>query len=689
MPELLFEIGCEEIPAEDLIRLPNEFKQLAQKSFESNRIQCSDVKSFATPRRLTLVANLESMQQDLKEQRMGPARKVAFDAAENPTPAGLGFAKSAGVPFEKLSITSTAKGEYLFAEILVAGRKTRDVLMELLPAVVKGLSFRKFMKWGSEDFSFGRPIRNLVLLFDNETIPLNIAGVSSSRFSFGHRFIGNRKIEVESFDQYRKKLDENGVILAFEDRSNRIHGELHDHALKANSELREDKELLELMANEVEFPEVLTGTFPEEFLKLPQEILINAMRKHQKYFCATDTSGNLLPVFFTVLNIHAKDPELIRKGHKRVLMARLRDAEFFWREDLKSDFTTLQNKLGRVTYHEKLGSYTEKVNRMLSIANEIVKQLNLQETGPQLQKLIEMSKTDLVTLMVGEFPELQGVMSGLYAREMKMREEEWQALYDQYLPTSAEGNIPRNLLGALLSLIDRIEILTSGYVLNMIPTGSRDPYALRRAASGVIRILLDFRLKLDLRPIIDHAFTLYNRKTKLSRSEMLHGVMELLEARFRFLMEQRGIAHDYLNAILAVGSGIFLDAFNRTNALWSKNQSEDLKTLARCFKRINNIISGQPDHVFDAAKLTDDGEKRLNQVFTDMEFRLSQLIQEGQYLDALDIMVTLGPEIDNFFDEVMVMAEDEQMRKNRIALLQKISHLYHKIADFSQLQIDK
>lgn len=688
MPELLFEIGCEEIPAEDLLRLPEEFKQYAQKAFETNRIQSSDVKTFATPRRLTLVANLDSMQQDLKEQRMGPARKVAFDAAGNPTPAGLGFAKSAGVPFEKLAVASTPKGEYLSAEILVTGRKTRDVLLEIIPAIIKGLSFRKFMKWGSEDFSFGRPIRNLVLLFDNETIPLTVAGVSSTRFTFGHRFMGQKKIEVESFEQYKKKLEDNGVILAFEDRSNRIKGQLHDHALKANSVLREDHELLEIMANEVEYPEILTGTFPSEFLNLPQEILVNAMRKHQKYFCGTDTAGNLLPVFFTVLNTRATDPELIRKGHQRVLMARLRDAEFFWREDLKSDLITFQNKLSRVTYHEKLGSYSEKVSRMLSIADEIIKQTMLEEISPKLRKLIQMSKADLVTLMVGEFPELQGIMSGLYAREMKLQEEEWQALYDQYLPAAAEGAMPRNLLGALLSLIDRIEILTSGYVLNMIPTGSRDPYALRRAATGVMRIVLENRLKLDLRPIIDHAFTLYNRKTKLSRDEMLHGVMELLESRFRFLMEQRGLAHDYLNAILAVGSGAFIDAFNRANALWSKNQSQDLKTLARCFKRINNIITGQPDHEFDPAKLTDDGEKRLNQVFADMEFRVQQLIQEGQYLDALDIMVTLGPEIDNFFDEVLVMAEDEQLRKNRIALLQKISHLYRKIADFSQLQIE-
>ncbi len=688
MPELLFEIGCEEIPAEDLMRLPDEFKELAQKAFESNRIQCSRVETYATPRRLTLVADLRSMQQDLREQRMGPAKKVAFDSAGNPTPAGLGFAKSAGIPFEKLMVVSTPKGEYLSAEILEPGRKTTEVLLDIIPPVVKGLSFRKFMKWGSEEFAFGRPVRNLVLLFDNEVIPLTLAGVTPGRFSFGHRFMGSGKIEVESFKQYRKKLEENGVILAFEERSARIRRQLHDHVLRANGVLQEDEELLNTMANEVEYPEVLTGTFSREFLALPQEILMNAMRKHQKYFCATDTAGSLLPVFFTVLNIRAFDPELIRKGHERVLMARLRDAEFFWREDLKTDLATSQIKLSRVTYHEKLGSYSEKVNRMLSIADEIVKQMNLQESVQKLRRLIEISKADLVTLMVGEFPELQGIMAGLYARELIMPEEEWQALYDQYLPSSADGKLPRNLLGALLSLIDRIEILASGYVLNMIPTGSRDPYALRRAATGVLRIVLEFRLQLDLLPIVDHAFTLYNRKTKLSRSEMLHGVMELLEARFRFLMEQRGIAHDYMNAILAVGNGMFVDAFNRANALWSKNQSEDLKTLARCFKRINNIISGQPDYEFDAAKVVDDGEKRLNQVFTDMEFRVSQLIQEGQYLDALHIMVTLGPEIDNFFDEVLVMAEDEQLRKNRIALLQKISHLYRKIADFSQLQIE-
>ena len=688
MPELIFEVGTEEIPADDLLKLPAQLNDLASKSFEANRIDCSKIETFATPRRITLFADLASMQKDLREQRMGPAKKVAVDAAGNPTPAALGFARNAGVPFEKLTLVSTPKGEYLSAEILVKGQKTAQVLAETIPAIVKGLSFKKFMKWGSEDFVFGRPIRNLLLLFDNEVIPLTIAGVQTGRTTFGHRFLGSQKIDVESYDQYRKKLEENGVVLSFDDRSQRIRKELQENVSKINGILLEDDDLLQIMANEVEYPQVLSGTFPAEFLSLPQEILINAMRKHQKYFSATDSNGKLLPAFFTVLNTRTSESDAIRKGHERVLMARLRDAEFFWREDLKTSLGENQKKLSRVTYHEKLGSYSDKVVRMLSIADQIIKQLGLEESAPKLRKLIEFSKADLVTLMVGEFPELQGVIAGLHARENQMHEDEWQALYDQYLPASAEGKIPRGTPGALLSMIDRIEILASGYVLNMIPTGSRDPYALRRAATGLIRIIIDFRLPIDLLPVLDHAFTLYERKTKLTRSEMLHAVLELLENRLRFLMEQRGLAHDYLNAILAIKSGSFLDAFNRANALWSKNASEDLKTLARCFKRINNIISDQPVHEFDATKLLDDGEKRLNQVFSDMEFRVQQLIQDGKYLDALDIMVTLGPEIDNFFDEVLVMAEDEQLRKNRIALLQKISHLYRKIADFSQLQIE-
>jgi glycyl-tRNA synthetase beta chain len=688
MPELIFEIGTEETPADDLFRIPAQLKDLAEKTFETNRIDCSKIETYATPRRITLFADLAPNQKDLREVRTGPAKKVAVDSAGKPTPAALGFAKNAGVPFESLTVISTPKGEYLAAEILVKGRQTSEVLAEIIPPLVKGLSFKKFMKWGSEDFVFGRPIRNILFLFNDEVVPIKLAGVESGSTTFGHRFLGSSKIPVESFDQYRKKLEENGVVLAFEDRVERIRKELQENVSKAKGVLLEDEDLLQTMANEVEYPQVLTGSFPPEFLSLPQEILINAMRKHQKYFSATDDQGKLLPAFFTVLNTRTSEPEPIRIGHERVLMARLRDAEFFWREDLKTSLEENQKKLDRVTYHEKLGSYSEKIARMTSIADQIVKQLGLQEIAPTLAKVIELSKADLVTLMVGEFPELQGIMAGLHAREMGMSQEEWQALYDQYLPASAEGKIPRGTVGALLSLIDRIEILASGYVLNMIPTGSRDPYALRRAATGIIRVVLEFRLPIDLLPILDHAFTLYERKTKLTRSEMLHAVLELLENRFRYLMEQRGIAHDYLNAILANKTGSFMDAFSRANALWSKNASDDLKTLARCFKRINNIISDQPVHQFDATKLVEDGEKRLNQVFTDMEFRVQQLIQDGKYLDALDIMVTLGPEIDNFFDEVMVMAEDEQLRKNRIAFLQKISHVYRKIGDFSQLQIE-
>jgi glycyl-tRNA synthetase beta chain len=345
--------------------------------------------------------------------------------------------------------------------------------------------------------------------------------------------------------------------------------------------------------------------------------------------------------------------------------------------------------LSRLTYHEKLGAYNQKVERMAVIAHDVLAQLGRLDAEPQIARLIHTSKVDLLTLMVGEFPELQGVMAGLYAQQEGYSEEDCQALYDHYLPITAEDRVPRGLAGALLSLCDRIEVLVSGYILNMIPTGSKDPYALRRVATGAARILLEHALNVDLRPVFDRALTLYDRKTKLTRSEMLKGLVELMEARFRFLMEQKGIAYDTLNAILGVDTHSLLDAAARVNALWAKRQSDDIKTLARCFKRIHNIISNQADNPFDAEMLVEDGEKRLHKVFSDLEFRVRQLIDERQYLDALEIMVTLGPEIDNFFDEVLVMAEDMKIRNNRMALLQTISRLYRRIADFSQLQIEQ
>ena len=689
MPELLFELGCEEIPADDLLVLPEELKKRAAQAFEINRLVFTEIETHATPRRLVLRAQIERKQIELREEKVGPPLKVAVDLNGTPTAAGLGFAKNFGLSFQKLKTIQTPRGEYLAAQIVVKGRPASKVLAEILPGIVSQLPFKKFMRWGSEQFLFGRPIRNLLILFDGKIVRTSIAGVSSGRTTFGHRFLSNRKkIPVDSYETYLKQLHENGVVLTLEDRIETIRRELDEQTSAAGGTLKEDPQLLHIMSNEVEFPEVLTGTVSPEFLLLPHEILINAMRKHQKYFCAVDAENRLLPVFFTVLNTRAIKPELIRTGHERVLKARLRDAEFFWNEDRKTTLQARRNALRRLTYREKLGDYSQKIERMIAISHQILLFLNRMELEEPLSTLIQDCKTDLLTLMVGEFPELQGIMAGLYARQDGYPEEQWQALYDQYQPVSAEDPTPRNLLGALLSLTDRIEILTSGYIMNQAPTGSRDPYALRRIATGAMKIVLEHKIDLDFRQMFEHALTLYSIKAKLSAEEMLQGLGELMEARFRFLMEQKGIAQDFLNAILNAEKRSFVDAFAKTNALWAKHNSEDLKTLARGFKRINNIISDQPEYSFREEALQEDGEVRLYRAFNDLEFRVSQNIQQKDYMDALDIMVTLGPEIDNFFDEVMVMTEDPDLRNNRIALLQRISNLYRRIADFSALQIE-
>ncbi|HJZ13636.1 MAG TPA: glycine--tRNA ligase subunit beta, partial [Acidobacteriota bacterium] len=528
----------------------------------------------------------------------------------------------------------------------------------------------------------------LLFLYNGKIVPLELAGVTSNRYTRGHLFLRRlKKISVSSFEDYKRNLLQNGVILSFADRLTKISQELREHSAILGATLKEDPELLRLMANEVEYPEVLTGRFSEDFLKLPQEILINAMRKHQKYFCALDAEGRILPVFFAVLNTKAHGSDLIRDGHQRVLQARLRDAEFFWHEDLKTSLADRRGQLSRLTYDDRLGSYSEKIERMISIADKMLDQLKRSDLKMKLEKLIAVSKVDLLTHMVGEFPEMQGVMAGLYARNENYPEEEWRALYEQYAPVSADDPVPANLLGALLSLIDRVEVLATGYTLNMIPTGSRDPYALRRIATGAVRILLEHGLKLRMEPLFEHALSLYSIKTKGTPSDLLNGLMELIEARFRFLMEQKDIAVDYLNAVINVEKKSLVAAHGKLMALWSKKGSDDLKTLARGFKRINNIIFDQPKYDFDEELLQEDGEVRLARAFSDLEFRVSQNISEEHYYDALDIMVTLGPEIDNFFDEVLVMADDEKLRNNRIALLQKMSDLYRRIADFSALQI--
>ncbi len=688
MAELIFELGCEEIPAEDLFVLPAELKRIGSAAFDSNRLVFSDMETEVTPRRLVLRADVNPQQKDLREQKMGPPRKVAIDAGGLPTPAGLGFAKNAGVPFEKLNFVTTPKGEYLTVEVLIRGRSAKAVLKEVLQEIVSQLPFHKYMRWEAGNFVFGRPIRNVLCILDGKVIPVEIAGVKASQNTFGHLYLGKKKLPVQSYEDYKSKLAENGVVLRFEDRRDSIQRELEQHATATGGCLKEDRELLRIMANEVEFPEVLTGNFPPAFLELPHEVLINAMRKHQKYFCSIDSNGELLPVFHTVLNTRALQPDLIRQGHERVLLARLRDAEFFWQEDRKVTLEARKKGLERLTYHEKLGSYAEKVARMKEIAGAILQQLPETSMEQTLPNLIELCKVDLSTLMVGEFPELQGIICGLYARAEGYPEPFWQALYDQYLPVSTEDAVPRNTAGALLSLADRMETVVSGFVLNMIPTGSKDPYALRRVSTGAMKIILECKLGFDLRRVVELALSLYTTKTKLTPGEMLRGILDLLESRFRFLMEQEGIAHDHLNAILNTENRSYVEAQMKARALWAVRDSEDLKTLARGFKRINNIVSDQLPHLFDAERLQDDGEIRLHRAFTDLAFRVKQNIDEKQYDDALEIMVTLGPEIDNFFDEVMVMVDEIALRNNRIALLQGISELYRKIADFSALQIE-
>lgn len=688
MPELLLEIGCEEIPAEDLFVLQDEIREKAVAAFKANRVPCKDAESQVTPRRLMLKLELADRQEDLQEVRMGPPRKVAVDATGKPTQAGLGFAKNLGVAFDQLKTVDTPKGEYLACEVRIQGKPTAELLAEMIPALVSSLPFKKYMRWGTVDYVFGRPIRNLVLLFNREIVPLTIAGVHSGKFTFGHRFLGKSKIEIQAYSDYSKKLEENGVILRFADRTAKISNELIREAQKSGGTLADDPELLRIMANEVEYPEVLKGSFSPEYLSLPQEILINAMRKHQKYFCILNSSGSLLPAFLAVLNTHAANPDSIREGHERVLVARLNDAIFFWKEDEKKKMADRVPSLERITYIEKLGSYKDKVNRMKHIGDAVVNQIGRQDLAGNLSLVQDLGKVDLATLMVGEFPELQGIVGGLYAKAEKYPDEIWQAIYDQYKPVSAEDSVPRGMLGALLSLTERIDTLAAGFTMNMIPTGSKDPYALRRLATGAVRILLEHGIDLNLQPVLDQALSLFSVKAKLSREEMLHGLMDLLGARFRFLMEQKGIAQDYLDAVLNVEKQSPLSAQEKLKALWSIRQSPDLIILARAFKRINNIISGQEDGDFDPELLQEDGEKRLAQVFGDLEFRVGQLIQERQYSDALEIMVTLGKEIDIFFDEVLVMAEDLKIRNNRIALLRRISDLYRRLADFSALQIE-
>ena len=716
---LLVEIGCEEIPARFLDGARDDFGKALLEALEEARLlplQGRAGKWYSTPRRLSVwVPSVLERQPHQVEETVGPPVKVAFDEAGNPTRAAESFAAKNNVPLQDLVRVTTPKGEYLAARRTLRGRRAVELLAQIIPGVVTGFSFPKSMYWVEKAGPrFIRPIRWIVALLGEgpkaRVVPFKIAGVRSSDVTYGHRAYGRKPVRVQSFKEYEKKLRQAHVEFDPERRLARVR-QKSKVLLEGNLKLVEDPSLEHWIVNSTEWPSAIRGGFHERFLHLPREILITVMRDHQKYFAVENSRGKLQPFFVALLNIDQDARGLIRRGHEGVLAARFADAEFFWDSDQKVPLAERSERLARVTYQAELGSYADKVERMRQIARELVRQLSNADRIQHAEaahalRAVELCKCDLTTQMVREFTELQGVVGGLYASAQGEPEEVAEAIYDHYRPEGLEDSCPRTLPGAIVSIADKLDSVASGFAVGHEPTGSSDPFGLRRQGNGIVKVLVEFSLPVSLRILVDQALGGLRVQWQSPQHEVFGTVIEFLEERGRYYLEKyKGLPFDTVRAVFeaskiplvgtatgtATAVGTLADVHDRAKALEAIRNTQDFVAIAAAAKRIKNILAKSataedwtPGEV-DTGRLESGPEQDLFRAYETVAGEAKQLAGSGDYAAALGRIATLRPAVDKFFDKVLVMAEDRTVRQNRLRLLGKLDALFSGIAQFAEI----
>jgi len=703
--DLLFEIGCEEIPAGMIAKASQELKAILARQLSAHNLVDEptleqSIETFGAPRRLVAIArNIRVKQEDVTREVLGPPKAVAFGGTGEPTRAALSFAEKQGIPLSKLTLVSTPKGEYLGAKITVQGKQAPEILAEALPEAIREISWPRSMVWsGTHGPRFIRPIRWIVATFGGKVVPCGYADVRSGNRTDGHRFLGKKQVGVSGPKDYEARLKKNFVLCRPEARRKKIEAELKSISARKGIKPHDDPALLEMVTYLNEYPTVILGDFDPAFLALPEEILITVMRGHQKYFAVENRSGELAPHFLAVINLPRDPKGLVRGGHERVLRARFADAQFFWKNDQKIRLGEYLPKLAAVTYERRLGSYGDKVERMRWMARWLSEQWVAggiaQADVAGADRAAELAKCDLVTDMVREFTELQGVVGGLYAQAQGEPEEIAWAVYDQYKPLGLDDPLPRNLIGSAVALADKLDSLVACFAVGAIPTGSSDPFALRRAALGIIKIILEKKLPLSLSAAVSAAAkALKEHAPRIEASEAVQQqVLEFLLERARYILrERRGFAYDEINAAFAAGADDVGDAVERVAAVKAIRGTKDFLPLAASFKRIRNILeksAGKGDRgqeAVDRSLLREAAELQLHTVAQQIGQESARLKKEKKYKKALEKISELRPSVDFFFDKVLVMAEDEAIRRNRIALLRGLLKEFSMIADFSEL----
>lgn len=677
MNKFLFELGTEEIPAGMIMPALDQLKIEFEKVLKTRGLEYESISAYSTPRRLAIViSGLPHSCADRDEVLTGPPASVGFDPEGNPTPAAIGFARKMGADVSTLSVLKTDRGDYLSIRRQVKGDTALAVLKAAVPEIIGRITWPKNMYWRESRFRFIRPLRWYLALLNDQVVPFEFEGVTSGRTTRGHRMLGAASIEVPSVDAYAGLLRENYVLVDPVERRERIEAGLKKAV--GGHRLLPDEGLLDAVVHLNEYPTVIQGSFDRGFLAIPSEVLVTVMRFHQKYFALSDEAGNLVPHFLTVVNTHGDPEGIIRQGHEKVLQARLEDAAFFWESDQKTPSADRVDKLAHVLFQEKLGTYLEKTVRLKKICADLA-------PGEDLQKAAELCKTDLTTEMVRELTELQGIMGGLYARQEGYPEDVWRAVYDHYKPVSLDDPLPETKTGLLLSIAERLDTLVGCFGIDIIPTGSSDPFALRRQAQGLISILLARRLDFKLSDLVQAAQK--NFQTEKDPGRTLEQVLEFLRQRISFIFQREGIPSDVLSAVLAVGVGTVADAHDRASALNGIKGEADFEALAAAFKRIRNILAKGEGTIppVNPALLVEPEEKALFEAFQRLEPEVASLVRAANYRAALERIASIRKVVDQFFDKVLVMAKDESLRLNRLALLNSISCVFLSIADISEI----
>ncbi|MBN2232823.1 MAG: glycine--tRNA ligase subunit beta [Deltaproteobacteria bacterium] len=694
--DFLLEIGTEEIPAGFLQQAYTDIAALAADLFSRQRLACDGLRVLGTPRRLALlVSGLAERQDDQVTERLGPARNIAFDADGNPTKAAIGFARGQGIPVEEIEVVNTGKGEYICARRSETGRDTIAILAEQLPAFIQGLPFRKSMRWRDLDLRFARPIHWLVALLGTEVVPFTLENLVSGNRSRGHRFMAPAEFVIDTPAAYIERCREAMVMVDPAERRQAISDQLAAIEKEASGTVIADPELLETVTNLVEYPAAARGGFDEEFLALPEEVLITVMRHHQKYFSLRGVDGRLLPCFVTINNTKARNPALVVAGNERVLRARLNDANFFYADDLKVPLETFAERLRQVVFQARLGTSYEKMERFRTIAEWLADRFHPAERG-LIGRTAYLCKADLESGMVYEFPDLQGIMGREYARAGGEDEAVSRGIFEHYLPTASGGDLPSGPCGALVSIADKIDTIAGCFAIGLTPTGGADPYALRRQALGIIHIILDRGYRLRLTELIGRALDLLAAKSTRPREETAAAVLDFFRGRFTNNLTARGIPSGVVEAVVSTDFDDLVTAYEKITALDAFRTRDDFELLLAAFKRVMNIIRTatlptgtgvDPESKTrpQAPLFREEAERNLFTAFNRAASDCGAAIDSGDYQQALAIMADLKPAVDGFFDQVMVMDENEAVRTNRLALLTGIATLFTRVADFARL----